>query len=390
MKKALFFFVILSFLILPACKKPVDKARVENIDGVEYVHNIGTPLHPNKKVAFEEDLSIGGNDEKGNIVLFRPGRFIIVDQNENIYIIDNQDQAIKVFDPNGKYLRTIGRRGEGPGEFKSIQDHAFLPDGRLLVMDYSAHRSSFFDSSGNFIGSYKWKKSLSLLHFVTNSSYIVDEYTNVEDKPSEREKLWIKEYNFEGNEICSFGEFVDSRTKQLREGDRSVTTVVPHSPKSIFAADQNRQYLYHCLNNNYLIEVYDKSGKVFRKIDRPYEALPFTSKDADEYRAPYEKLRNELWRKLVKEMPMPKLKTITPYMLVDDLGNLWIETHEKKEEEDRIITAYDIFNKDGYYEAEVWLDKRPSLFVKGKMYNMEIDKETGHIFIKRYRAIWSK
>jgi len=89
-------------------------------------------------------------------------------------------------------------------------------------------------------------------------------------------------------------------------------------------------------------------------------------------------------------MPMPKLKTTTPYMLVDDLGNLWVETHEKKEEEDRIITAYDIFNKDGYYEAKVWLDKRPSLFVKGKMYKMEIDKESGYIFIKRYRAIWSE
>ena len=41
MKKALFFFVILSFLIMPACKKPVDKARVEIIDGVEYVHRNG-------------------------------------------------------------------------------------------------------------------------------------------------------------------------------------------------------------------------------------------------------------------------------------------------------------------------------------------------------------
>ncbi len=389
MKKVLFIFVIFSFLILSACKKPVDKARVEIIDAVEYVHNIETPLHPNKKITFEEDLSIGGEDEKGKIILFRPQRFI-VDQNENIYIIDIQDQVIKVFDPNGKYLRTIGRKGEGPGEFKSIQYQAFLPDGRLLVMDYSAHRSSFFDSSGNFIESYQWRKRLAQLHFVTNSSYIVNEYTYEEDMPSEGRKLWIKEYNFEGNEICSFGEFVESKIKEVSEGNRSVMMGVPHSPKSIFAADQNRQFLYHFLNNNYIIEMYDKSGKVFRKIDRPYDALPFTSKDADEFRTPYEKSRNELLKKLVKEMPMPKLKTITPYMLVDDLGNLWVETYEKKEEEDRIITVYDIFNKDGYYEAKVWLDKRPSLFVKGKMYQMETEKETGYRFKKRYRAIWSE
>lgn len=389
MKKALYIFVILSFLILSACKKPVDKARVEIIDGIEYIHNTETPMYPDKTVTFVEDLSIGGEDEKGNIILFRPQRFI-VNQNENIYISDDHDLVIKVFDPNGKYLRAIGRKGEGPGEFKSIQSHAFLPDGRLLVMDYSAHRSSFFDPSGNLIESYQWKKRLSQLHFVTNSSYIVNEYIYVEDKSSRRRILWVKEYNFEGNEICSFGEFVQSKTKQVREGNRSVMMGVPHSPESIFAADQNRQYLYHCLNNNYIIEVYDKSGKVFRKIDRLYETLPFTSKDADKFRTPYENSRNELLKKLVKEMPMPKLKTITPYMLVDDLGNLWVETHEKKEEEDRIITLYDIFNKDGYYEAKVWLDKRPSLFVKGKMYQMETDKETGHRFMKRYRAIWSE
>ncbi len=389
MKKALFIFVILSFLILSACKKPVDKARVEIIDGVEYIHNTETPMYPDKTVTFVEDLSIGGEDEKGNIILFRPQRFI-VDQNENIYIIDIQDQVIQVFDPNGKYLRTIGSKGEGPGEFKSIQYHAFLPNGQLIVMDYSARRSSFFDSSGNFIESYQWRKKLAQLHFVTNSSYIVNEYTYEEVTPSERRKLWVKEYNFEGNEICSFGEFVDSKIKEVSEGNSSVMMGIPHSPESIFSADQNRQYLYHCLNNNYIIEVYDKSGKVFRKIDRPYEAIPFTSKDADEFRIPYEKNRNELLKKLVKEMPMPKLKTITPYMLVDDLGNLWVETHEKKEEEDRIITVYDIFNKDGYYEAKVWLDRRPDFFVKGKMYQMETDKETGHRFIKRYRAIWSE
>lgn len=389
MKKVLFIFVTLSFLILPACKKPVDKARVEIIDGIEYIHNTETPMYPDKTVTFVEDLSIGGDNEEGNIILFRPRRFI-VDQNENIYISDDHDLVIKVFDPNGKYLRAIGRKGEGPGEFKSIQSHAFLPDGRLLVMDSSANRSSFFDSSGNLIESYQWKKRLGRLHFVTNSSYIVNEYIYEEEWSINGRKLWVKEYSFEGSEVCSFGEFVASKRKQVSEGNRSVTTGVPHSPESIFAADQNRQYLYHCLNNKYIIEVYDKSGKVFRKIDLPYEALPFTSKDADEFRAPFEKVQNELYKKLAKEMPMPKLKTITPYMLVDDLGNLWVETNEKKEEEDRIITAYDIFNKDGYYEAKVWLDKRPSLFVKGKMYRMEIDKESGYMFIKRYRAIWSE
>jgi len=389
MKKCLFFFSIAAFLIWSACsKKPESVARVEIIDGIEYVHNTKVPLHPNKTVTFEEYLSIGEEDDEGNIVLFRPTGFI-VDQNETIYITDSQDQVIKVFDTNGKCIRTIGRKGEGPGEFRSIGYQIFLPDGRLLVIDFSARRTSIFESSGEFLESHQWFNRLSRLHFATDSSYIITEYTFEGDNPLEGRRLFIKEYDFKGNEIRSFGEFVPPEMKVHAERNIAIAIGVPHSPQSIFAIDQTQQYLYHCLNNNYIIEVFDKTGEVFRKIDRPYEPVPFTSKDAKEFLARYEKSRNENIRKMAKQMPMPRIKTITPRMIVDDLGNLWVETHEQKEEEDRTFTAYDIFNIDGYYDAKVWLEKRPGLFVKGKMYRMHTDEETGYWFLKRYGVIWS-
>ena len=54
---------------------------------------------------------------------------------------------------------------------------------------------------------------------------------------------------------------------------------------SEFAGDQDRGRFYHCIDNKYVIEVYDASGKIFRKIDRPYEPVRFTDEDAKEYRA---------------------------------------------------------------------------------------------------------
>ena len=96
----------------------------------------------------------------------------------------------------------------------------------------------------------------------------------------------------------------------------------------------------------------------------------------------------ESLKKMVRGMSMPTVKTITSRMLVNDSGNLWVETHEQREEEGRVFTAYDIFNQEGYYEAKVWLDLRPEIFVKGKMYLMHTDEETGYRFLKRYRVIW--
>ena len=380
---------LIVFLILSACsEKPESATRVEIIDGIKYIHNTEIPLHPNRSVTFEEDLSIGGEDDEGNIILFRPMRFL-VDQNENIYITDNQDQVIKVFDPDGRNMRTIGAKGAGPGEFMYIGYQTFLPDGRLLVMDSRSRKISLFNSSGEFLKSHQWKKQLGRLQFTTDSSCIVAEYIFKGDDPLEGRRLYIREYDFKGNEIRSFGEFISPEMKIHTDRNIIFGIDVPHSPQSIFASDQKRQCLYHCLNDKYTIEVFDKTGKVVEKIDRPYEPLPFTSKDIEEFRARYEKSRSEDMRKLTRDMAMPKIKTITPRMLVDDLGNLWVQTHEQKEEEDRTFTVYDIFNADGYYEARVWIDKSPSLILKGKMYRMETDEETGYRFIKRYRVIWT-
>ncbi len=38
-------------------------------------------------------------------------------------------------DSTGRYAETLGRRGEGPGEFSRAEAMALLPDGRLVVRD---------------------------------------------------------------------------------------------------------------------------------------------------------------------------------------------------------------------------------------------------------------
>lgn len=377
-------------MILSACsKKPESAARFEIIDGIKCVHNTEFPLYPNKTVSFEEDLSIGG---EGYNMLFRPQMFV-VDQKENIYITDYQDQSIKIFDPNGGYIQTIGRKGEGPGEFSSIGYLTFLPDGRLMVMDLEARRINLFDSDGKYIESYHWAERPGGLIYATESTCLLTVYTFEGDNPLEDRQLFVKEFDFRGNEIRSFGKFKieESKIHSEKRGETIISMVIysPYSPHSIFAADPVRQYLYHCVNDVYEIEIIDKDGKVIRRFDRPYKLLPFTSKDAEEFYSRYESRPMEDLKKKIRKMSMPTVKTISSRMLVDDSGNLWVETYEQKKDEDGTFTAYDIFNTDGYYEAKVWIDKRPSLLMKGKMYRMETNEETGYQFLKRYRVNWT-
>jgi len=58
---------------------------------------------------------------------------------------------IMKFDKNGKFLKTWGRKGMGPGEFDLVHDLAFDSRGRLFVGDRQNNRIQIFDQDGKFL-----------------------------------------------------------------------------------------------------------------------------------------------------------------------------------------------------------------------------------------------
>ena len=58
---------------------------------------------------------------------------------------------IMKFDKNGKFIKTWGRKGMGPGEFDVVHTLAFDSRGRLFVGDRQNNRIQIFDQDGKFI-----------------------------------------------------------------------------------------------------------------------------------------------------------------------------------------------------------------------------------------------
>jgi hypothetical protein len=383
MKKNFIWILIVVILLWFSCsQKKEEGASVEVIDGIEHVHNSKTPLFPNRTVVFEEELSIGSEDEEGNILLYRPG-WHLVDGKGNIFICDLQDLKIKVFDPSGHLDRTVGQKGDGPGEFQNIGEIALLPDDRLLVLDWEAHRVSLFDTDGKFVTNHKFINWSYDIFMTTDSLYVRDERIF-----GEKTKLVIKACDFSGNEIFTYGEFEPHHSQEIKESGRWFSVTRPYDVRSILAGDPKNTRLYHCMNDQYLIDVYDRDGKLFRKIDRPYRALPTSSGDKKKYLDGFSRSSESDLALIDKYVQMPPVKTITDRLVVDDLGNLWVETNEEKEEQGKSFTAYDIFDEDGVYIAKLWLDISPGIFRDGKMYTRESDEDTGYRMYKRYRVIW--
>ena len=69
---------------------------------------------------------------------------IAVDDDRNVYVFDYQAQHVGVYDAEGNHVETLGRPGEGPGEFNRAEAIAMLPDGRLVVRNPGNQRIEVF------------------------------------------------------------------------------------------------------------------------------------------------------------------------------------------------------------------------------------------------------
>jgi len=83
-----------------------------------------------KLIPITEDKSFKfGEDE--NYLFNTPVRLEITD--ENIFVLDSLDHRLQVYDLNGKYVKSIGRRGKGPAEFNSPEG-LFIEPGQKIFM----------------------------------------------------------------------------------------------------------------------------------------------------------------------------------------------------------------------------------------------------------------
>ena len=76
---------------------------------------------------------------------------LALDDAGRIYVAEETVQEIRVFDPQGDFLRRFGRRGDAPGEFQGLRGVVWHPSGILLAMDIRARRITAFDSLGTVL-----------------------------------------------------------------------------------------------------------------------------------------------------------------------------------------------------------------------------------------------
>lgn len=96
-------------------------------------------------------------DEAGD-VFFSQAQFLSSDPRGRIYVTDIRTCQVFVFDPEGNFLRKIGRPGQGPGEFNKPA-RALMSRNLLAVLDGGNTRVQYFDEKGQFARSARLAKN---------------------------------------------------------------------------------------------------------------------------------------------------------------------------------------------------------------------------------------
>jgi len=93
-------------------------------------------------------FDIGSDPE--NITFSFPNQ-VAVDDSGKIYVADISKSEVNVFNQEGSYLYNIGRRGEGPGEFRNISGIGINPENNLVVFDGSNTTANIFTTNGDLV-----------------------------------------------------------------------------------------------------------------------------------------------------------------------------------------------------------------------------------------------
>jgi hypothetical protein len=129
------FLLFLAVLLFAACKTPV--TQTTDIHRLDLVSMNNSPVEMSlSKLAREiEYIPLETRPD----VLLGSIRFCV--GKDWIYVLNMNDQKVMLFDRKGKFVRTIGSRGEGPGEYIGAKEIQISPDGNLIYL-YSTPTSS--------------------------------------------------------------------------------------------------------------------------------------------------------------------------------------------------------------------------------------------------------
>jgi len=366
------------------------QGTIEVVDGVTVLKNPKEPMYGELILDLEEDLCIGREDDEN--YQFHRAYALAVDSEDNIYVADAGNSRIQKFNKNGNYILTIGRKGQGPGEFELPIDLEIADTtGHIYVVDKNdlyvlgGRRIQIFSSSGEYLKGFALEHSI-YKFFLDTDGFIFSVYSLHDE---EGRKTKIVKLNSEGKLIKECAEYSGHKSLQRKSGEvsGSFRAIHAYTPELLLTAIDEQTFVY-AHNLRYEIFVIDNNCNVISKIQGDEKPQSITRSEKDHIIGQLEEhlsRRGSKWPKGVLEeaCDFPSSRPFFRGITTDDLQRLYLwrvkSVLDKSEEQ-----VFDVFSKDGYFIHRIRMGFLPELIKDGHLYDIDEGEDTGEVFIRRY------
>ena len=376
--RLIFAIFLAAIFVAGQTARPGWKGTITTENGVKVVKNPAEPLYGTFAFELEEKLKIGG-DPNDAPSYFPKGGTLSIDSSGNFYVVDFGAVRVAMFDKMGKFVRTIGRRGQGPGEFSFPTRTHIDAEGKVYIWD--GWDVLVFEKDGTFK-----RKIVPKPHF---SQAILGDAGSIlgtpqlvlgPGEPKHRVILTSKDGAIQ-RAIAEFhGEF--------SEGQKSLV-LHWYSNQVALTPSVSDAFIYG-FSDEYKIFRSDAEGRTTLITTRDEKPQSISASEKAETR------KNGLfawWNAGANRGDAAIFPGHRPFFsgfLSDNVGRLYVVRAKSILEKDA-PTDVDVFSKEGIYLYKMIWPAMPGAIQNGAFYEFREDKETGEYTIIRSRIKnWEK
>lgn len=241
---------------------------------------------------------------------------------------------LRFYDTDGRFLKAVGGRGGGPGEFRSLSRLEVVEDS-LLAVDYVLNRVQVFTSDGNYVRAVAlnaYNLGLSMIMGVFADGSMLLEAGTTEDAQfvagvNETNTTYYS-IDASGTSVDTVGRFFSAEHYVEPQGDGYTSFGMPFGRSSATAVADSS--FYYADGSAVSIAQYSARGELTRIFRHPTAPVGVTAADRDRV---IEYLDEDVLRQLrntFRKMPLPASMPAVGALLVDSKGNIWVGKYRSR------------------------------------------------------------
>lgn len=205
-------------------------------------------------------------------LLFGSVASVCEDDSANFYVLDQREQTVLKFSPDGRLLMRFGRKGQGPGDFQSPGQIVFTSQGELAVLE-ELYSVSFHRTDGTFIRRLDLNGRLGL-GFVGPDRYYAWHW-----RPEDRQQLLVDAKN---TVLGTFNAIARERFSVLLPDETGRTVMFNYShgayvPQFLYAYGGGLAAIG--ISDRYEIALLDEQGQTVKTIRRDEKPQKISAKE---------------------------------------------------------------------------------------------------------------